>query len=279
MGTARTPGGATLQGRIYNMLRTIADETYPGRIGWFSVDMLPDEFASKHGDYHRKTKKIRIMNLSRGVGAILATTIHELAHHCEVCNTGSTGHGETFYLTMRDLMITAMKHGWVQHHDLQGLATGNAPSDRVFIRKFGEELGQVKSCMTGNTNIIKVFDGFAIKDGLKAAGYNWSKLELCWAKEVPVDEVGQETSFVAGLGQGRVVVQDARRATMDVVFHAVVRNGVQQREKLKAAGYRFKGYGYTSPVWVKRIAAEEREVEAQFLKEIGCTDVKFDGKK
>jgi len=280
LGSARTPSAATLQGRIYNMLRTIADETYPKRISRFSLDMLPDEFASRHGDYDRATKKIRIMNLSRGVGAILATTIHELAHHCEVCNTGTTGHGETFYLTMRDLMITAMKHGWVLPHDLQGLATGNAPSDRVFLRKFGDDLAQIKSSTTGSASIIiKVFDAFAIKDALKAAGYNWSKLELCWAKEVPTDEVEQETRFVAACGQARVVVQDARRATMDVVFHAVVRNGVQQREKLKAAGYRFKGYGYTSPVWVKRISAEERDAEARFLKSIGCIDVKFEGKQ
>jgi hypothetical protein len=270
---------ATLQGRIYNMLRTIADETYPNRIVRFSVDMLPNEFASRHGDYKWATKKIRTMNLSRGVGAILATAIHELAHHCEVCNTGNTGHGETFYLTMRDLMITAMKHGWVVPDDLQGLATGNAPSDRVFIRKFGDDLMQIKSSSTGSASIIKVFDAFAIKDALKAAGYAWSNLELCWAKEAPADEVEHETRFIAACGQARVVVQDGRRATMDVVFHAVVHNGVQQREKLKAAGYRFKGYGYTAPVWVKRITAEEKDAEARFLKSIGCTDVKFEGKQ
>ena len=261
------------------MLRTIADETYPNRIGQFSLDMLPDEFASRHGDYDRKTKRIRIMNLSNSVGAILATTIHELAHHCEASNTGKTGHSETFYLTMRDLMVTAIKHGWVLPDDLQELAGGNAPSNRVFLRKFGDELKQVKSSETNSTSIVKVFDAFAIKDALKAAGYGWSKLELCWTKEVHADQVEQETRFVAACGQARVVVQDARRATMDVVFHAVVRNGVQQREKLKAAGYRFKGYGYTSPVWVKRISAEERDAEARFLKSIDCMDVKFEGKQ
>lgn len=270
---------ATLEGRIYNMLRAIADETYPNRIGRFVLDMLPDEFSSRHGDYDRKSKRIRIMNLSRGEGAILATTIHELAHHCEACNTGATGHSETFYLTMRELMITAMKHGWVLPDDLEGLAAGNAPSDRVFMRKFGDDLVQIKSSGIESASIIKVFDGFAIKDALKAAGYGWSKLELCWAKEVSPDEVEQEERFVAGLGQARIVVQDARRATMDIVFHAVVHNGIEHREKLKAAGYRFKGYGYTSPVWVKRIAAEERDTEALFLKSIGCMDVKFEGKQ
>ena len=45
---------ATLRGRIYNMLRTIADETYPNRISWFSVDVLADEFASRHGDYDQQ---------------------------------------------------------------------------------------------------------------------------------------------------------------------------------------------------------------------------------
>jgi hypothetical protein len=270
---------ATLQGRIYNMLRMIADETYPDRIGRFSLDMLPDEFASRHGDYNRATKKIRIMNLSRSVGTILATTVHELAHHCEVCITGTTGHGDTFYLTMRDLMITAMKHGWVVPGDLQELAGGNAPSNRVFLRKFGDDLTQIKSSATGTASIIKVFDAFAIKDALRAAGYGWSKLELCWAKEVHAEQVEQETRFVAACGPARIVVQDARRATMDVVFHAVVRHGVEQREKLKAAGYRFKGYGYTSPVWVKRISAEERGAEARFLKSIGCMTVKFEGKQ
>jgi hypothetical protein len=278
--SARTAYAATLPGRIYTMLRTIADETYPNRIGRFSLDMLPDEFASKHGDYNQATKKIRIMNLSRGEGTILVTTIHELAHHCEVFNTGKTGHGETFYLTMRDLMITAMRHGWVVPEDLQELAGGSAPSNRAFVRKFGDDLRQIKSSTTGSrTSIVKVFDAFAIKDALKAAGYGWSKLELCWTKEVHADQIEQEMRFVAACGQARVVVQDARRATMDVVFHAVVRNGVEQREKLKAAGYRFKGYGYTSPVWVKRISAEERDAEARFLKSIGCMSVKFEGKQ
>jgi hypothetical protein len=279
MDSASIRSSATLQGRIFHMLRTIADETYPNRIGRFSLDMLPDEFSSRHGDYDRKTRKIRIVNLSRNIGAILATTIHELAHHCEVCNTGTTGHRDTFYITMRDLMITAMKHGWVVQDDLRGLENGNAPSDRVFIKKFGADLSKIKTATPCNTSIVKVFDAFAIKDTLKSSGYQWSKLELCWAKEVPVERVEHESQFLAACGQARVVVQDARRATMDVVFHAIVSNGVQQREKLKAAGYRFKGYGYTSPVWVKRISAEEKDQESQFLKSIGCTDVKFEGKQ
>jgi hypothetical protein len=214
----RATSSATLQGRIYNMLRTIADETYPDRISRFYLEMLPDEFASRHGDYNRAKKRIRIMNLSRSAGTILATTIHELAHHCEACNTGKTGHSETFYLTMRDLMITAMKHGWVVPSDFQELAGGNAPSNRVFLRKFGDELTQITSSTTGTATIVKVFDAFAIKDSLKAAGYGWSKLELCWTKEVPAEQVEQETKFVATCGQARVVVQEARRATMDVVF-------------------------------------------------------------
>jgi hypothetical protein len=261
------------------MLRTIADETYPNRISWFSIDVLGDEFASRLGDYDHRTKKIRIMNLSNSAGVILATTIHELAHHCEFCLTGKTGHGAAFYLTMRDLMVTAMQHGWVVPDDLKQLAGGNAPSNRAFLRKFGADLKEVKSSATDSGKIIKVFDAFAIKDSLKAAGYGWSKLELCWTKDVPADQVDQETQFVAACGAARVVVQDARRATMDVVFHAVVSNGIEQREKLKAAGYRFKGYGYTAPVWVRRIPAEEREAAAQFLKSIGCIDVKFEGKK
>jgi hypothetical protein len=138
---------------------------------------------------------------------------------------------------------------------------------------------KIKSFTTFDTKIIKVFDAFAIKDALKSSGYHWSKLELCWAKEVPAEQVEPETQFVAACGQARVVVQDARRATMDVVFHAIVSNGAPQREKLKAAGYLFKGYGYTSPVWVKRLQADKKDTESLFLKTIGCTDVKFEGKQ
>src|ERR1700722_1252384 len=227
MDSASTGSSATLQGRIYHMLRTIADETYPNRIGRFSLDMLPDEFSSKHGDYDRTTRKIRIMNLGRKVGEILATTIHELAHHCEVCNTGKTGHGKIFYITMRDLMITAMKHGWVLPDDLRGLENGNAPSDKVFIKKFSADLMNIRPAPTCSTSIIKVFDAFAIKDTLKSCGYQWSKLELCWAKEVPAEQVEHETQFVTAIGHARIVVQDARRAPMDVVFHPIVMNGVQ----------------------------------------------------
>jgi hypothetical protein len=270
---------ATLQGRIYRMLRTIADETYPNRIRAFALNVLPDEFASRHGDYSRNTNTIRIMNLTNSFGAILATSIHELAHHCEACITGKTGHGEGFYLTMRDLMVTAIKRGWVVYEDLQQLAAGNAPSDKVFLRKFGDELKQIELSEANTDKIIKVFDAFSIKDSLKAAGYGWSKLELCWTKQVPADRVDEDVRFVQACGSARLVVQDARRATMDVVFHAIVRNGMEQREKLKAAGYRFKGYGYTSPVWVKRIPAEARSGEAEFLKSLGCSDVKFEGKK
>lgn len=49
--------------RIHHILKTIADETYPGLILPFTIDVIPKEMRGRHGDYHPVTHHIRIFNL------------------------------------------------------------------------------------------------------------------------------------------------------------------------------------------------------------------------
>ena len=79
--------------KVKQILSDLIDQTYEGNekldaYKRFYVELINEERKSFHGDYHIKTHRIRIFNLYRDEAAIVATTIHEVAHHIDAVNRG-----------------------------------------------------------------------------------------------------------------------------------------------------------------------------------------------
>jgi len=262
--------------RIAGDLRRVADEAYPGRIRPFFLQIVPKESRSAHGNYNRKNHTLRIFNLSRRTSYIAATAIHELAHHCDCCLRGKTGHDAGFYEVYRNLMTTAVRLKIVDYEDAckESSVTMKESSAREFAASMSAGL-PADPDLGRTRHLIRVRDAFAIKDDLKDREYRWSEAEMCWCREVEAHQVEEETEFIRHLGayQGvtcPVSVLPVEEAGFDAAYHVVVENGYERRAELRGAGYLFNGYNFTGSVWVKRIRASDLGAEQKFLLALKC---------
>lgn len=75
----------------------------------FTIKLLEQESKSAHGDYTYATKSIRIYNcINKSREHLIATAIHELSHHIEYLQTGSSGHSKNFYSILHNLLCFAI---------------------------------------------------------------------------------------------------------------------------------------------------------------------------
>jgi hypothetical protein len=270
-----------LEQRVHALLKRIADATYPGKIRPFFVELCARELRGRHADYKSSERLLRIFNLSQPTPFLVASGIHELAHHSEFCLHGKTGHSARFYETMFALLKTAIEMGIIEHAD--ALDSGRRSADLPQLRKrFGDQLAALTSLEAGDgALLVKVTNAYAIKDTLKDRGYRFSNLEAAWCKEIPQSDEQAERQFLNSVHRAdSIAIVAAHKADIEAIYHLVVKGGFDQREQLKAAGYLFNGYGRTGKVWVKRIAAQTLPEEKERLEGIGIAggDYKVEGR-
>jgi len=94
-------------------LMIIVSRTYPALengYGYdFTLSLLDEVNPRAHGDYNSATRHINIYNsINKSREHLLATAIHELAHHVDYGLNGSTGHGRVFYGILFELIQVGM---------------------------------------------------------------------------------------------------------------------------------------------------------------------------
>jgi len=242
---------------VWRHLRDIARKAYPHRaheLRAFTVNVLAQESKTRHGDYMPSTHAIRIFNLSRATHEIIKTTVHELAHHVDVCFTGSTGHNVPFHTNYRHLLETA--------HDMQVIDLAKVGDDisvrdlDMMCKKIGAPDWQPHA-QQAPTCVIKVDKGFEYRDALKAAGFRFSPTEKVWIREVPEAErslAEAETRELAPDAEIRVV--NAADNTIDSVYFAVMGKKLWgMNDRLRDAGFSFSD----KRGWYRRIAARDKD--------------------
>jgi predicted SprT family Zn-dependent metalloprotease len=109
----------------------------------YKLTTSPEKLDSKHGDYTFKTKQIRIfnmINISRE--HFVGTAIHELAHHIEYIDKGSTGHSKNFYTIYKRLIDIAVKKDFIKYSIMAKEKLIDS-SDIRQLEKFFPELKQI----------------------------------------------------------------------------------------------------------------------------------------
>lgn len=269
-----------LSQRIHTILTSIANDTYPGLIKPFRLEVHAKEMKTRHGDYTPSTAVMRIFNLSRPTTYIITTSIHELAHHCDVCLRDTSDHSKDFYACLRDLLAAAIRKGYIDYTTARQVT--DAGDIRMLEKYFGDVLTTYRELNTADgTYLAKALKAFAVKDTLKARGYRWSELEVAWCREISQHSVEAEQEFLHSLlPPEQVSITRSQDAVIEAVYHVVIDGGYSIKDQLKARGYIYKGYGYTKKsVWVRRIPAQGLAEEKGFLAGVGCTEYKVEGKK
>ena len=89
----------------------LANTVYPALQGAdvFTITLEIKENSKAHGDYTPSKRHINIYNsMNKSREHLVATAIHELAHHIECLERGTSGHSKNFYKILHELLCYAL---------------------------------------------------------------------------------------------------------------------------------------------------------------------------
>lgn len=227
---ASAPGVLTLNEKeIHGHLHKIAMHAYPKlRIPDFTIKIKPKELRSKHGDWSYSSRNnnyvINIYNLSRKYEHTLATTVHELAHHCHFALSGKTNHKREFYEILKHLLETSHELGYINLVETYDIIDSY---DREKLEKyFGEPT--ILNNNKADFDLIK-FDYYKElnedKEQLKQRGFVYSTKEKKWIlslhhKNALVEIAWLEKNFPNATYQ----IFNNKINTVDVIYFCIIGN-------------------------------------------------------
>ena len=198
---------------IKQVLEDIVDTAYAGHpklpyYKRFYVEISPKTLKSKHGDYNCQTRHIRIFNPDRDQDNIIVTTIHELAHHIDNVNRGTSDHSPAFYIEYGRLAKAALDMGIFNLHAF--LSATRDARDANKIKKILEGYRPKDNGYKADTVRFIIQNGYDIRDKLKEMGYRWNPSSKVWQKEMDTHNVLAEEQALEQLN-AFYTMEDARR--------------------------------------------------------------------
>lgn len=248
--------------KIKKILNDLVDNTYAGsnkieEYKKFFVEMKPETRKSFHGQYNRKTHHIEVFNLHRDDATIIATTIHELTHHIDNCNRGTSDHQKEFYAEYKKLLYTALNMKLFSKEEF--LSATRDASDSKKVAKMIEDyeptdIGYKKDIVT-----IEVSKGYEIRQHLKEHGYMLNSINKTWEKEIGLENINEEKAFLKELGAEYVVNQNNDISFRKKSYIVAGKGSYEHKELLKAEGFSFWSKDKT---WRKEGSAAEAKIYA-----------------
>lgn len=228
--------------KIKKILNDLVDNTYKDsdkieEYKRFYVEMSPDTRKSFHGVYNIKTHRITIYNLYRDDASVVATTIHELAHHIDNCNRGDTDHQKEFYVEYQKLLYMALNMKLFSKNEFLN-ATRDASDSKKVARMIADyeptDIGYKKDMIT-----IEVHRGYEIREKLKNNGYMLNSINKTWEKEINLEEVAEEKRFLEDLGAEYDVNKNNNISFQKKTYIIASKGSYEYKEALKAEGFSY----------------------------------------
>lgn len=244
-----------IKGTLDTILQFAYPETYKDYLNYF-VRIRPKELKSKHGHYIRKEQLIEIFNLSREPRFLLLTCIHEVAHHVEFEDLGTSDHEAPFYERFKQLYVTAVGLKLLKQEDL--LEEEDALDAKHVSRYFGDILSwEIPEIPEINKRMVIVTDGRDFKQVLRVQKFQWFTLSHTWQKEfATLAEAEEAVQFLLRWGKKEnFLIRPVFSPTFLAYYYIGVENGYDYRYGLKELGYLWEGYGVKKK-WVKKVDAQ-----------------------
>lgn len=266
--------------QVYELMCDIVNKAYPpsdypdNRFTKFFIKIQTKELKTIHGRYFRNTREIEIFNMSRPNGHIVMTTLHEVAHHIDYEIRGSSDHSKTFYIVLKQLLVTAIGMGVLNQNDL--LTKHDSADLERLIRHFGDinEWDIPFVLYKSEDFTIRVRQSYSIKDLLKARGYHYSKLHQAWEKTFTAG-LEDELIYLRGIIQEEhIEVSSSKELSFNTYYYICVFESFQHRERLKELGYIYNGYGIKKKSWNKKVLSKELKKEKIKLNDLVGIKVK-----
>lgn len=249
-----------LEFRMEKIINHIISSTYPEKhIAKLHVVFLRKDTKSFHGAYDSKKQLARIGNLTRSPAHVIATLLHEAAHHCEIIMTGQTGHQRSFYLIYHDLMVSAIRMGFLSYDTVKDV------SDSSSIRQLERYFGPITQSpdpecryLPGKA-LLYAFNCFSHKDLLKRRGYHYNSRAKAWERVVDKSILQDEISFLRSL-PGTVPYSTDNFLDLTVLASITVSGDTYSRKDILKSlnfSYRKKLPGQDHSGWIKYVRSED----------------------
>lgn len=237
--------------QIYKMLCRLLEEVY-------KEDKLLDAYKkfyiekgnnlkSRNGCYNTRTNHIIINNLYRDNSAIMATIIHELAHHVDYCQRHTSDHSQKFY----DVFFPLLRKGLdLEYYSKENLM--NYKSDASDSNKIKKHLENYVPSTKPESKIIRirVYNCFNQKDRLKELKYRFDSLSSTWTKVLSIDDLDAEVKTLTSMSVDYKVMSSDTVEFKGNVKITIRGETYDYKEELKKDGFR---YDNKTKSWTKSI--------------------------
>lgn len=238
------------------------DKTERKKYKDYSLNILVKENTSTSGMYRENSKSIEVYNPSLGSKHLAKCCLHELSHHIDACQHGTSGHQKPFYEIYAKLIYASLDMGILEKKDFDDHWSSDQNKVRTIVEKYIPHPVDYKP---DDNPMIRVYNGFKCKEQLKRNGYRWNGIEQVWEKMVQ-KELGEEEQFLSDLG---ILKQPADYVELPETYYAIINpemyidaivyiaaegNTYDRRERLKEYHFYFSK---EKKLWLCKVKASE----------------------
>ena len=156
----------------------------------FYIKLTDKELKSKLGHYIFSKKAIHLFNVksSNNVSCIV-TLIHELSHHIDYINRGTSDHSKDFYNVHIELIVTLFKMGTVSYNEFINLKDNASNSNKL------KRLVEKGYCVTEQLDYEKEKNWLIVKNCyeayayLKEKNYVYNFYIKSWMKKININDI------------------------------------------------------------------------------------------
>lgn len=232
--------------RVKNILCDLIDYAYPTsdkkeQYKKMFVEMSNKTMKSMHGRYCSKDHHIVIYNLYRADDAIVATTIHELAHHVDFCNRNTTDHKSEFYQVYAELLYAALDMKLFSIHGFLEATRDASDSNKVAMMISGyhpNDVGYKKDRVC-----ISVFHCYEQREHLREIGYSYNGPNKTWEIEISQKDLENEENYLKNLNL-KYKIESASNITFNVKQYIIATGDTYSyKDLLKSQGFIYVSKG------------------------------------
>lgn len=181
----------------------------------FKLNILVKENASSSGMYKCNNHSIEIYNPSLGARHLAKCCLHELSHHIDMCQHGKTGHQKPFYGVYAKLIYASLDMGILEKKDFDDNWSSDQNKVRAIVEKYVPHPVNYKP---ENNPMVRVYNGFELKESLKKNGYRWNGIEQVWEKMLQ-GEADIEERILTDLG---ILKQPDKYAILPGPYYTII---------------------------------------------------------
>lgn len=181
----------------------------------FEFVFVDKTLNSRSGVYFLRRGIIEVTQTKKHTNANqIMTCLHELAHHIDTVNRGTSDHSKEFYKQFALLIYSALDLGKVTYQDAINIVHAN--SDYRKVIKILENYEPKLPINKKPYELVAVnVKGLAEEDKtLQGMGYEWNQRRKCWFRNVLPDVARFEKETLANMGYEDVDLIDANLITI-----------------------------------------------------------------